>query len=264
MNIFHLIKGVWTVVAALGLAVALGAAPAKADCPHKGKTDHPHCTAGGGGDSAPASLEIEYEFGEQPDGLCVEPECASTTITVEGTLKCGNLFCDFFGEVPDEPFGLPEGLRTLLDEVAWRGEPLDPTTCYEYDPNIDSVGTLTATHVFLRSFPDAAEDWAAHVSGTAFDDLDNVRSYRFQLGGGCDSGTCPDLQNLVGAVAFDPGAMTQIDSPTAKGKEERALFGTACRCTMSSTPDCPRDVVDEFGDPIPSPRVRITVTDVTP
>ncbi len=66
MNSFHLLKGVSTTVAALGLAVGLMSTPAEAHCAGKHVGDHPHC-APDGSITYRATLTGAFEF-RRPDG----------------------------------------------------------------------------------------------------------------------------------------------------------------------------------------------------
>lgn len=60
------------IAATLGLALGLMAAPAGADCPHKGNPDHKHCDGGGGGGGGkPVDLVYTVEF--IPDNQVIPP-----------------------------------------------------------------------------------------------------------------------------------------------------------------------------------------------
>lgn len=250
--------------AILGLVSALGTAPALAHCPHNGSFDHKHCdtTGGGDGSSGAVILEISFEFGEF-SGSCTAPDCVSSTITAEGGISCGNTVCDFNStNIADgDPIGLPDGLKYLLDHTEWRGTPLDPDECFGTD-GPSNTGQAEVIKVFLRRSADPASGWHAEITADAFDTSGlTSRRYGFVFEGTCDLDDGCDALPPDSPSTFAEGELIRVDG---KGPDKKFDGTTPCRCTRSNTPDCPDDVVEEFGDPIPAPPIRITVIDVPP
>jgi len=250
--------------AMLGLVSGLTTAPALAHCPHNGSFEHKHCdtTGGSDGSSGAVTLEITFEFGEF-DGSCTPPDCVNSTITAEGDISCGNAICDFNSTHIDrtDPLGLPGRLKDLLDHTEWRGTPLDPDECFGTG-GPSYTGQADVTKVFLRRSADPASGWHAEITADALDTLGlTPRRYGFVFEGTCDLDNGCDALPPDSQSTFAEGELIRIDG---KGPDKKFDGTTPCRCTRSNTPDCPDDVVDEFGDPIPAPPISITVNDVTP
>jgi len=210
----------------------------------------------------------KYEFGvPDADDKCTLPTCVSTTLWATAPVECGTNACSFTANAQDALFALPSGLRNLLSPpTEWRRTPLKPDNCfgsiYENPPLIAELGADENERdhniVFLQRYNDGVTPWYASV-GTFARDVDDFedRPYIFNFEG-CGEGGCGAFPAGSMAGNYEGGELMRIDS---HGNDKKSL-SIPCRCTRSNTPNCPDDIVDAFGEPVPTPQIRITVIEV--
>jgi hypothetical protein len=144
----------------------------------------------------------------------------------------------------------------LLFATDWRGTPIDPDECFVSSPADPGGGValINDTKVFLRRSDDEETDWRGSVDAVAWDVAGlEIRDYAFSFQGCADASTsCGAFTPGSMAGTYEGGSLIRIDG---KGPD-RKFLSTPCRCTRSSTPDCPDDV------PVPTLSVRNAVAEV--